>query len=101
VIKSVRYLCFSDQIEPRRTDGPGGEDGVTLDECLVCSDLKRDTLFKPCGHVACCSVCSPRVKKCLVCREPVVGRVKVMDIYIKKYLNVFVLLFDSPSAAIL
>ncbi|XP_021927996.1 E3 ubiquitin-protein ligase MIB1 [Zootermopsis nevadensis] len=69
----------TDQIEPRRADGPGGEDGVTLDECLVCSDLKRDTLFKPCGHVACCSVCSPRVKKCLVCREPVVGRVKIEE----------------------
>ncbi|KAJ4428289.1 hypothetical protein ANN_24307 [Periplaneta americana] len=69
----------TDQIEPRRTDGPNGEDGVTLDECLVCSDLKRDTLFKPCGHVACCSVCSPRVKKCLVCREPVVGRVKIEE----------------------
>jgi hypothetical protein len=84
----MKCLCFSDQIEPRRTDGPGGEDGVTLDECLVCSDLKRDTLFKPCGHVACCSVCSPRVKKCLVCREPVVGRVKVMDIC-KKVLKYF------------
>lgn len=69
----------TDQIEPRRADGPGGDDGVTLDECLVCSDLKRDTLFKPCGHVACCSVCSPRVKKCLVCREPVVGRIKIEE----------------------
>lgn len=67
----------SDQIEPRPTDGEGGEDVVTLDECLVCSDLKRDTLFKPCGHVACCSVCAPRVKKCLVCREPVATRAKV------------------------
>nr|CAD7413656.1 unnamed protein product [Timema poppensis] len=66
----------SNQIEPRRPDGQGGDDFVTLDECLVCSDLKRDTLFKPCGHVACCSVCSPRVKKCLICREPVVNRVK-------------------------
>ncbi|XP_023702349.1 E3 ubiquitin-protein ligase MIB1 [Cryptotermes secundus] len=69
----------TDLIEPRRTDGPGEEDVVTLDECLVCSDIKRDTLFKPCGHVACCSVCSPRVKKCLVCREPVVGRVKIEE----------------------
>lgn len=67
----------SDQIEPRPTDGEGGEDVVSLDECLVCSDLKRDTLFKPCGHVACCSVCAPRVKKCLVCREPVATRAKV------------------------
>ena len=78
--ESSQISLFSDQIEPRRADGPGGEDGVTLDECLVCSDLKRDTLFKPCGHVACCSVCSPRVKKCLVCREPVVGRIKVINL---------------------
>lgn len=71
----------TDQIEPRRSDGAGGagEDGAALDECLVCSDLKRDTLFKPCGHVACCGVCAPRVKKCLVCREPVAGRVKIEE----------------------
>ena len=24
----------------------------SLDECLVCSDQKRDVLFTPCGHVA-------------------------------------------------
>ncbi|XP_063237015.1 E3 ubiquitin-protein ligase MIB1 isoform X2 [Bacillus rossius redtenbacheri] len=69
----------SNQIEPRRPDGQSSDDLVTLDECLVCSDLKRDTLFKPCGHVACCSACSPRVKKCLICREPVVGRVKIEE----------------------
>ncbi|XP_047117390.1 E3 ubiquitin-protein ligase MIB1-like isoform X2 [Schistocerca piceifrons] len=69
----------TDQIEPRPSDGSNGDDCVTLDECLVCSDLKRDTLFKPCGHVACCSVCSPRVKKCLVCREPVIARIKIEE----------------------
>lgn len=49
----------------------------TLDECLVCSDAKRDMLFQPCGHVTCCSTCAPRVKKCLICRESVVSRIKV------------------------
>lgn len=34
----------------------------TADECLVCSDAKRDTLFRPCGHICCCNVCAARVK---------------------------------------
>lgn len=58
-------------------NGNGGEEGAALDECLICSDLKRDILFKPCGHVASCSVCSPRIKKCLLCREPVAARIQV------------------------
>ena len=48
-----------------------------LDECMVCSDMKRDMLFVPCGHVATCSLCSPRVKKCLMCKETVQARTKV------------------------
>ncbi|XP_036326768.1 E3 ubiquitin-protein ligase mind-bomb isoform X2 [Rhagoletis pomonella] len=49
----------------------------TLEECLVCSDAKRDTVFKPCGHVCCCDTCAPRVKKCLICRETVSSREKI------------------------
>ena len=48
-----------------------------LDECMVCSDMKRDMLFGPCGHVATCSLCSSRVKKCLMCKETVQSRTKV------------------------
>ncbi|XP_049314109.1 E3 ubiquitin-protein ligase mind-bomb isoform X1 [Bactrocera dorsalis] len=48
-----------------------------LEECLVCSDAKRDTVFKPCGHVCCCDTCAPRVKKCLICRETVTSREKI------------------------
>ncbi|KAI4905210.1 hypothetical protein NFI96_011039, partial [Prochilodus magdalenae] len=49
----------------------------TLEECMVCSDMKRDTLFGPCGHIATCSLCSPRVKKCLICKDQVQSRTKV------------------------
>lgn len=49
-----------------------------VEECMVCSDLRRDTLFGPCGHVATCSLCSPRVKKCLMCKETVQSRTKVI-----------------------
>ena len=58
-----------------------------LDECLVCSDQKRDTLFLPCAHVACCSGCSDRVKKCLVCKEYVDERKKVCIMYIRNTLR--------------
>lgn len=49
----------------------------TNDECLVCSDQKRETVFKPCGHICCCETCAPRVKKCLTCRETVTSRDKI------------------------
>ncbi|XP_050091265.1 E3 ubiquitin-protein ligase mind-bomb [Anopheles aquasalis] len=58
--------------------GGGGTGGSgPLDECLLCSDQKRDTVFKPCGHVVCCENCGPRIKKCLICREAVSSREKI------------------------
>ncbi|PIK53057.1 putative E3 ubiquitin-protein ligase MIB1 [Apostichopus japonicus] len=55
------------------------EDRNPIDECMVCSDMKRDTLFGPCGHIATCSLCSPRVKKCLLCKEQVQSRTKIEE----------------------
>ena len=49
----------------------------SLDECMVCSDNKREILFKPCNHIAACELCAPRCKKCLVCKEQVTERVKI------------------------
>ncbi|XP_060065231.1 E3 ubiquitin-protein ligase MIB1-like isoform X1 [Ylistrum balloti] len=54
-------------------------DQESLQECMVCSDLKRDTLFGPCSHIATCSLCSPRVKKCLMCKEQVQSRTKIEE----------------------
>ncbi|KAG7229254.1 hypothetical protein INR49_012911 [Caranx melampygus] len=51
----------------------------SLEECMVCSDMKRDTLFGPCGHIATCSLCSPRVKKCLICKDQVQSRTKIEE----------------------
>ncbi|CAH2210211.1 jg15011 [Pararge aegeria aegeria] len=46
-------------------EAPPGD--PTADECLVCSDAKRDTLFRPCGHICCCNVCAARVRKFTRC----------------------------------
>ena len=50
-------------------------------DCIVCSDMPRDTLFMPCCHIATCSLCSPRVKKCLLCKEQVTSIIKVCCYY--------------------
>jgi len=63
-----------------RGDGmvQGVEDKL-MDECMVCSDQKRNVLFTPCGHITVCSGCSVRVKKCLLCKEFVDDRRPVTD----------------------
>lgn len=68
----------SQQMSPPNSDSLQS-DQDTLEECMVCSDMKRDTLFGPCGHIATCSLCSPRVKKCLMCKEPVQSRTKIEE----------------------
>lgn len=50
------------------------------DECLLCSEQKRDTVFKPCGHIVSCEACGSRIKKCLICRETVSSREKVSEL---------------------
>lgn len=49
----------------------------SIDDCLICSEAQRDALFSPCGHVCACSVCATRVKRCLLCKEPVQSKSKV------------------------
>lgn len=73
--------CYKEKspqaMTPSSSPQPGDQEA--LEDCIVCSDMKRDTLFGPCGHVATCSLCSPRVKKCLMCKEPVQSRIKIEE----------------------
>lgn len=50
---------------------------ANMDECMLCSENKRDTVFKPCGHVVSCEACGSLIKKCLICRESVSSREKI------------------------
>lgn len=60
-------------------ESTGAPADAPIDECMVCSDSKRDTLFSPCGHVTTCSQCSPRVKKCLLCKQTVQARTLIEE----------------------
>lgn len=61
------------QNQPTKIEAPD----ISADECLLCSEQKRDTVFKPCGHIVSCEACGSRIKKCLICRETVSSREKV------------------------
>jgi hypothetical protein len=45
--------------------------------CKVCMDKDVDTVFLPCGHLVCCSNCSPALRNCAICRTLIRGTVKV------------------------
>ena len=43
----------------------------TTQECMVCMDALKSSVFYPCGHYYCCEGCAGRVKKCPICRQTV------------------------------
>jgi hypothetical protein len=45
------------------------------DECPICMDAKKDTVFIPCGHYTTCGSCASRLNTCPICRARVEERV--------------------------
>ncbi len=74
--KNVANGVSNEQQQQELEDGDTPTD-MNIDECLLCSEKKRDTVFKPCGHVISCEGCGSRMKKCLLCRETVSSREKI------------------------
>jgi len=47
---------------------PGPLEG---NQCIVCMDAPFETVFLECGHLACCTRCSEKLKLCPICRKPI------------------------------
>lgn len=77
--KNICNVSDNQQQQPQATVAVCAQkiDDMHIEECLLCSEKKRDTVFKPCGHVVACEACGSRIKKCLICRETVLSREKV------------------------
>lgn len=43
-------------------------DTAARQQCCVCFERPRDTLFEACSHLACCTACSRKLDACPVCR---------------------------------
>ena len=46
-------------------------------ECAVCFSSARSVAFAPCGHIACCTLCSNQVGHCPVCKQGIRQRIPV------------------------
>jgi hypothetical protein len=46
-------------------------------ECVVCVDAPRSIALAPCGHVCSCEDCAGDLQECPLCRQAIVGRLKM------------------------
>lgn len=53
-----------------------GDDDKEL--CLVCFASTKATIFIPCGHYACCLICTRKLRHCPICRTEVAFTVCVL-----------------------
>lgn len=45
--------------------------------CTICKTYPRNRLYLPCGHLATCSICSPALRNCSICKKIIRGVVCV------------------------
>lgn len=46
-------------------------------ECSVCMSARLQVVFLPCGHACTCRACGRRLRRCPICRTPIVRRQKL------------------------
>ncbi len=47
-------------------------------KCKVCHARELTTLFLPCKHLLCCSICADKCGKCCVCKRDIESTLKVI-----------------------
>jgi hypothetical protein len=53
------------------------EPADAVDECIVCMDAKRDSIFLPCCHLITCQACAKKVSTCPMCNKIIVEKKRV------------------------
>ncbi|KAI0231427.1 E3 ubiquitin-protein ligase XIAP [Lamellibrachia satsuma] len=48
--------------------------------CKVCLDADMNTVFLPCGHLACCGNCASALSTCPICRTAIQGYVRTLSL---------------------
>ena len=52
---------------------------IEQEECLLCYDQPKQTVFNPCGHFYTCSTCSSKCKLCPICRLQIISYIDKSD----------------------
>ncbi|XP_059479997.1 uncharacterized protein LOC132199363 [Neocloeon triangulifer] len=60
---------------PSTSTAPEPQAGPSTDnasiECCICMDARKEVLFMPCKHIACCRGCAEGIQLCPICRVPI------------------------------
>ena len=72
-IKSDTELTFDTELLRRQLHRANEELSQERDKflCVVCQDLKREVILKPCNHYCLCHNCSRALKECPICKNRV------------------------------
>ncbi|AAN28078.1 inhibitor of apoptosis - 2 [Rachiplusia ou multiple nucleopolyhedrovirus] len=75
-------ILAADLIPPRLNVRPSAPPAEPLtqqvSECKVCFDREKSVCFMPCRHLAVCTTCSRRCKRCCVCNAKIIQRIETL-----------------------
>ena len=54
-------------------------------ECIICCENERDTLYMPCRHNAACMRCSKNLEKCPICKIVIDDLIKIFKSWVDIY----------------
>jgi hypothetical protein len=62
----------SNEVRPPHSEPPpdrpvASKSSSRLNECIICMDAERQTVFTQCGHVLCCLACAANQSTCPIC----------------------------------
>lgn len=46
-----------------------------VEDCIICMEEPKSTIFAPCGHFYSCQDCSKRIKQCPICRSHITSMI--------------------------
>lgn len=68
------YFYFSEE-NPEKIQKEN-EELKELYTCKICLDERVGITFVPCGHLVTCKTCSPKIRRCPLCRTFIRGTIK-------------------------
>jgi hypothetical protein len=74
-IKCENENITHDDKEKGKEDGAKNKNEIDFN-CKICLDKMVNITFIPCGHLCCCNLCSPNLRKCPICRTRIKSSIK-------------------------
>lgn len=72
-IKILENFNENDLVNQKISDNVKIYEDENCNDCCICLDEEKNSVFIPCGHFYCCLSCSKHINKCPICRIPIMN----------------------------